>query len=238
MTNTLKVPKDIKYPVIVVAGCARSGTAFMAKLLTQGGIVCNHEILFGAPGYGEIRDEAIAESSWLATPYLAREKIRGAITMQIVRHPLKHISSMNHVHTLEDHNFRANIYTIYKKLYLPTLDRMRVMDRYIFNWIKWNQMAEKHADFIYRLEDLVEKPGEVFEDLGWDVGKKTLNTKKVNSYSNVEQLDWKDLRECLYYYELLQAAHHYKYINDKEFEDLKKLKVDKFEKIGKQNIIK
>jgi len=148
----IQIRKDIEYPAILIGGCARSGTNFIANLLTQGGVGCNHEALFGAPGYGTIIDNAIAESSWLAVPYFPKEKVRGAILIHLIRHPLKQISSMRHVRTFEDHNFRSNIYSIFKELYLPTIRRYRLMDRYIYNWIKWNRMAESHADLTYRLE--------------------------------------------------------------------------------------
>jgi len=107
-------------------------------------------------------------------------------------------------------------------LYLPTMRRYRVLDRYIYNWIRWNKMIEDHVDLIYRLEDLVKNPKEIFEDLGWDIGKKKLNTKKVNTYSNVKQYEWKDFRDCLLYNELLNAAGHYKYLTEQEIKDLKK----------------
>lgn len=224
------VPKDITFPAIIGTGCARSGTAFLAKLLTQGGIPMGHETMFGCPGFGEWREGMVGDVSWLATPFLVREKKRGAVVIQIVRHPLKHISSMNHVRTFEDHNFKANIYTIYKELYIPTLRRYRVLDRYIVNWIKWNQMAEKHADLVYRLEDLIEDPYELFDDLGVDVKGKTIDTKKVNSYNNVKQLKWEDFKDCAYYNDLIQGAHHYKYIADEEADELLALKVDRLKR--------
>lgn len=222
-----EVCKDIAFPAIVATGCARSGTSFLANLLTQGGVICNHETYYGMPGFGEWRDGAIAECSWLAVPHLEREKLRGAKIIHIIRHPLKHISSMAHVHTLEDHNFRANIYSIFKELFFPTIRRLRVKDRYLLNWIKWNQWAEKYADLTYRLEDLIKNPQELFDDLGIDVKDVKFDTSKKNSYSNVKQYDWADFRDCLYYNELIQNAWRYKYITKKERDDLMKLKVDK-----------
>lgn len=223
----IKIRKDITYPAIVIGGCARSGTNFISKLLTQGGVPCNHEILFGAPGFGHIVDNAVAESSWLAIPYFPREKMRGAILIHLIRHPLKHISSMNHVHTFEDYQFKSNIYTIYKELFLPTIQRYRLMDRYMYNWIKWNIMAEKYADLTYRLEDLVENPKEIFDDLGIDVSKVKFDTKPTNTYNKPKQIKWEDLVDYQFYQEFVYTAWRYKYIDDKEYKRLRSLKSGK-----------
>ena len=219
----MKIRKDVTFPAIVATGCARSGTTFLAKLLTQGGITMSHEAYYGFPFFGcTYREGAIGDVGWIAAPFLQREQVRGALTIQIVRHPLKVISSMAHVHTLEDHNFKSNLYTMCKELYLPKLRRFRLMDRYIYNWLKWNKMIAPYADLTYRLEDLVQNPKELFDDLGIDVKGKKLSTKKVNDYSNVKQFDWEDFRDCLYFNELLEAAYHYKYLTEEEVQKLRK----------------
>lgn len=224
----VEIRKDIEYPAVIVTGCSRSGTAFMADLLTQGGVPCTHEAYFGFPFFGcTYREGAIAESSWLSAPFLKREKDRGALIIHIVRHPLKQISSMAHARSMEDHNFRSNLYTMTKELFLPTLRRLRLEDRYLYNWLKWNAMGEQYADFTYRLEDIVKNPKGLFDDLGIPVDGIKFDTKKKNSYSNVKQYDWSDFRDCLYYDELIHNAHRYKYLTDEESDELLKLGEDR-----------
>jgi hypothetical protein len=218
----MKIRKDIKFPAIIGTGCARSGTNFLANLMTQGGVIMGHETIFGAPGFGEWREGMIGDVSWLAAPFLQREKKRGAIIIQIIRHPLKQISSLCHQKVFEDYNFKSNIYSMYKELYMPHIRRLSLMDRYIYNWLSWNRLIEGYADLIYRLEDLVENPYELFEDLGIDVKGKVFDTKKTNDYKNVKQLDWSDFKDCMYYKELLKGAVRYKYITTKKEKELAK----------------
>jgi len=197
---------------LIVTGCPRSGTAFMARLLTEGGISCNHEFFYGMPGISIVRNKAIAEASWLAVPYLERDKKAwDAKVIHIIRNPLKQISSLAHMHCLEDYNFEANPYTFFKGLHLPRLKRHGLLDRYIYFWIKWNLWAEKYADLTYRLEDIVKDPQEVFDDLGYDTTGKKFDLSKENNYTDVKQLALEDFKGCVYYDELIAEAKRYNY---------------------------
>ena len=71
----------------VVTGCARSGTAYIARLLTALGIECGHEAVFTPytrhfDGFGAVR----GDSSWLAVPFLD-ELPAGTVVLHQVRHP-------------------------------------------------------------------------------------------------------------------------------------------------------
>ena len=55
---------------VLITGTGRCGTGWMARALTAAGAPCGHEAAFTARGHGDC--DWVAESSWLAAPYLDR----------------------------------------------------------------------------------------------------------------------------------------------------------------------
>jgi hypothetical protein len=77
----------------VVTGCARSGTTYMAALLSGLGLRIGHEVVFGPrtrsfDGWRGLN----GDSSWLAAPFLA--DLDDALVFHQVRHPLKVVRSL------------------------------------------------------------------------------------------------------------------------------------------------
>lgn len=68
---------------LLVTGCARSGTAYAASLLSRCGIPTTHEGVFGP--YGRMRTQvaAVGESSWMAAPYLSSFTERTLVIHQV-----------------------------------------------------------------------------------------------------------------------------------------------------------
>lgn len=56
---------------LVVTGCARSGTAYAADLLSACGLPTSHEAVFGPYGPSRTGTPALGESSWMSAPYLS-----------------------------------------------------------------------------------------------------------------------------------------------------------------------
>lgn len=196
----------------VGCGACRSGTMFLANLMTQGGIPMGHEAFLGLPFGGIVVPNMVGEVSWLGVPFIGREKANGAKIIQIVRNPLKTISSMVHSRVLEDHCFRSNLYTMFKEIFIPEIRRYRLMDRYMLYYLKWNEMITPHADLVYRLEDLVKNPKELFDDLGVDVSKVKFDLKKKNSYKGVKQLKLEDLEGYFFTEHIKEFMKSYKYL--------------------------
>jgi hypothetical protein len=77
----------------VVTGCARSGTTYMAAVLSGLGLRVGHEVVFGprvrafTGWHGQHGD-----SSWLAAPFL--DQIDDALVFHQIRHPLKVVRSL------------------------------------------------------------------------------------------------------------------------------------------------
>jgi len=226
----------ISFPKIVATGCARSGTFLLSDILSQGGIIMGHETLFGEPGYGTFRENMVGDVATLAMPFLNREKGRGAKILQIVRHPLKQMSSMIHGDSFADYAFNGNPFARYVAFHLPDIMKHSELDRYIFYWLVWNQQIASYVDLIYRLEDIIQDPYEIFKDLDWDLKGKKIKVKKMNAFKKkVKQYDWKDFKGCLYYNELLKGAAYYGYLTDKE---AKKLMNDMGIKVVKNGVAK
>jgi len=77
----------------VVTGCARSGTTYMAALLSGLGLRLGHEVVFGprTRGFTDWGDRH-GDSSWLAAPFL--DQIEDALVFHQLRHPLKVVRSL------------------------------------------------------------------------------------------------------------------------------------------------
>lgn len=81
-------------PAFVVTGCGRSGTGYLAALLTAAGRPCGHEAFFQPdtlvvpPAFRAPRGDA----SWLAAPFVSRLP-RGTVVVHLVRDPLEVVRS-------------------------------------------------------------------------------------------------------------------------------------------------
>ena len=74
---------------VLITGTGRCGTGWMARALTAAGAPCGHEAAFTARRHGDC--DWVAESSWLAAPYL--DRLDGVYVVHLVRDPLKTIAS-------------------------------------------------------------------------------------------------------------------------------------------------
>uniref|UniRef100_A0A6H1ZW17 Putative sulfotransferase domain contining protein n=1 Tax=viral metagenome TaxID=1070528 RepID=A0A6H1ZW17_9ZZZZ len=194
---------------LIIAGTPRSGTYFTSDLLTQAGIICNHEAFYGLAGYGVMRWKATAEASWLALPMLERERDRGVKIIHIVRNPLKTVSSLKNRKFLEDDQFKKNWYTFYVNNYLP-LEHIKGLDRYLYFWIFWNLNIHAWAQGTVKLEWIAEDPDMMLKRLGVKEGGK-YDISPKNNDKNVPQLTMKDLEGCEYKDKFLETARKFGY---------------------------
>jgi hypothetical protein len=162
-------------------GCPRTGTQYIAKLVTSAGILCSHECYFGMPGVfwcpdGEIR----AESSWLAAPFL--DKVGDAKIIHIIRNPIKVINSMMADGAL-DGILGATVHNFWKMMVMPNILSFQGIDRYLYFFIEWNRMIRERGKNppVYRLEDIVEDPRAWLKETGI-YPKRKLFTEKANQH--------------------------------------------------------
>lgn len=148
----------------VVTGCARSGTAHAAAVLTALGAPCGHGAIFHpdtlaatfARGRRPVWPRQVAgDASWFAAPFLGRLP-EGAAVLHQVRDPLAVIRSLLRSGLLDaGAPYRAFAGEHVRELALggPTVRAMRY-------WIEWNRMVEAAADYEdlryrrHRIEDL------------------------------------------------------------------------------------
>ena len=190
------MPSGIQGSIIqyIVTGTPRSGTGFTSQLLTSGGLKIGHEMFFGMPGAGFYPRGAVGDCSWLAVPYL--RNYPNAKKIHIVRNPLKTISSMLHARNLDDVQIANNMYCYYKVKHLPEIMQWKGLNRYLFFWTVWNNVAEKECEKRFKLENIAKNPAPLFKHLGINTKGKKLYKKVYNQYSDVSYLKLKDLKGC------------------------------------------
>lgn len=206
-------------PRFVVTGTGRSGTAYIAQLLTACGIPCGHEEYFkpqpglreeGAVRYdplrrirrpvGQLREHVRrsrldweGEASWLAVPRLGN--YRGTVVLQL-RHPLPVIRSFlarGFFESGANHPHRRFAERYFSLTGDPVIDAMRW-------WQVWNESAAQRADIIYPLERVEDCLVDLLADLGVDNADESARrglerlAGPVNATTrNAPQVGWGDL---------------------------------------------
>ncbi|WGL15994.1 hypothetical protein PVT68_14610 [Microbulbifer bruguierae] len=156
----------------VITGCGRSGTTYIAKLLSQLGCECTHEQYFTGSTPSTARGAlarlglhklawptpAIGEAAWEAAPWLPLLADDTLVFHQF-RHPLEFIRSRQKkgwVHgRFRSHHLRQ-FPRMNKQRFaeLPLAEQTDWLARF---WIDWNALVEKHSrgkEYLsYRVED-------------------------------------------------------------------------------------
>jgi len=129
---------------VVVTGTGRSGTGFAAQWLTSAGVPCGHEQFFTITGYdGALQrmrryPEFVAESSWMAVPWLDRPQLAEAAVIHQVRHPKKVAEScMRHPPGT------TPPYLEYLEAHCPEVARYDDdLNKAVARWVYWNRRIE------------------------------------------------------------------------------------------------
>ncbi len=171
--------------MIAVTGCARSGTAYAAALLTHLGYEFGHE---------ELKADGVA--SW---PLAARtrrapwgpspSKTLKAATLVLhqVREPLSAIRS---IHSISERSWTF----IYETT--PCRPDQPLLVRSAAYWLHWNRMAEKTASRTYRLEDMIDELPSICAAMGRPPARTDVAAVPPANVraAVVAPLDWRDLR--------------------------------------------
>ena len=144
---------------LVVTGTGRSATGFAAHWLTSAGVPCGHEAFFtftgwdGAQARLRRRPELVAESSWLAAPWLDKPQLAEALVIHQVRHPKKVAEScMRHPPGTTPE------FLEYLERHCPEVAEYESdLDKAIARWVYWNRRIEEACDgrpsYFWRVED-------------------------------------------------------------------------------------
>lgn len=128
---------------IIGTGTGRCGTTFLAEYLTSAGIPCGHERFFCHGGLEaaehalEVWPGLVADSSWLAAPFLNSEPLKEAFVIHLVRHPKAYIES-----SLRTWGPGHTPWTLFAQRHLPGLERFED-DRITwlaYRYAGWNRL--------------------------------------------------------------------------------------------------
>lgn len=158
-------------PRLLIMGCGRSGTGFVAKVLADAGVKSGHEKVFhpgtAVPEWGDTQ----AESSWLALPWLPTLD-PGVHVLHLVRDPLKNARSWMGVGMFADnaHPDHEPYREAVRRSVPGVMDYPTALERWLAHWVVWNELSELQATETIRIEDLDAQGGaqlaKICDDLG------------------------------------------------------------------------
>jgi hypothetical protein len=136
---------------------------------------------------GREREEIVAESSYMASPYLDHPSLDNVTVIHLVRHPMRVINSfVAGFQYFNDWCLTAKDYEEYHKFiyqFVPELVErpMEPVTRCALYWIRWNQMIERKAKgkryFLFRVEQM---PDKLFKFLNLDSPTSYYKNRKSN----------------------------------------------------------
>lgn len=125
----------------LITGCGRSGTGFYSNLLNENGISCGHESFIDFRG---IKNENfIAESSWLAVPFLKQLNPEIQV-LRTLRKPVLVIKSFYELSVLNE-NFSHSPYQQFIYNYLPLISKYNEITRIALYYRDWNALFDKES---------------------------------------------------------------------------------------------
>jgi hypothetical protein len=189
----------------IVTGCPRSGTRFAATLFSALGIRCGHEDVFGPDqGLGDLPVEwngYDADSSWHAVPFLPLDDV---VVLHQVRHPLEVIRSIAGIRFLARADLPNKATRAVRRNAPEIFEPESEAERAATMWRIWNEKAEEHATFTYRLEDIdavlvSHLCGLVGLDVSNDQVERALRDtpKNVNARDRDETVSWEQVAALL-----------------------------------------
>lgn len=197
-------------PLLLVTGCARSGTGYIAKFLQESGLEFGHEYLKkdGLSCWLWTFD-TVGDTAW----FKPRKGLMFKHIFHQVRHPLKVITSLS----LTDPPGSDTTWGYIQR----QIPQIYEYDSHIIKcakyWYYWNLEAEKIAEWTYQVEEL-ELNLHLFErKLGVSLDPDLLKriSKKTNTRMEIEKyLSWDDLKNQLepeLFYSIISLAKKYGY---------------------------
>ena len=144
---------------LLVAGCGRSGTAFVAKVIQAAGVPCGHESVF----HPQTRAFPLwrhyqAEASWLCIPWLSALVPGNIRLLHLVRDPIRCASSFLGIGMLaSEYHHGHRLYIEHVRRVAPGVFAQDTeLGRVLAYWVIWNETIERvpHCGPTLRLEDL------------------------------------------------------------------------------------
>lgn len=169
------------YHLLLITGCGRSGTTYISRLLQECGLDIPHEYL-GKHG----------SSSWYMAPDLSKQFQH---VFHQVRNPIDVISSW-YFHISENHPVWEYIYH-----HLPMIQKDEpALAKWAKYWVYWNMIAERRAEWRYRIEDIDKIFPMMSQILGIPLDKTALQRvpKDTNHWGPIpKKVTWVELSQVL-----------------------------------------
>jgi len=149
----------------LICAVPRSGTGYIAKLLTNLGIPCGHESVFGlGEARGRFRGsleagadlslpDTLGDSSWLAVPFLPVLP-KDVIVIHQVRHPMAALKSLVGRELFTGNPRNKGYIDVIEEYALGVHNYTDEVSKSVAFWLDWNKQIEDHAHFRYQLETL------------------------------------------------------------------------------------
>lgn len=181
---------------LLVTGCPRSGTTWMAEAICSTGVDCGHELVF-AP---EIKrrnkparwgdGEWVAESSAHAAPHTP---FLDTYVVHLTRHPVKVIASIAHHGGVV--GARNSPGVRYMRSQVPEIKRFAdPVRRAAEFWVRWNRLVA--ADVRVRLEDVTAADITRFARIADpDACEATLPPPRNVAKHELPPISWDDVRD-------------------------------------------
>ncbi len=199
-----------KHRLLLVVGCARSGTTYISKVLKASGLQIGHE---------KMRKDGTSSCDLAVNPEVGRWKVRMGDfrfdhIFHQVRDPLKVISS---VYLSEDrHSWH------YIMQHIPEIEmRDSHLAKCAKYWYYWNLKAEEMSEWTYKIEDLdaAGKWEEFEKKLGKKIPREAISSVPKNENTRQHPLyrrfTWADIEKELdpqLYQNIRSLAKKYGYL--------------------------
>lgn len=134
-----------------VIGTGRSGTGYMAALLTAAGLDAGHELYWHAHGAPR-GSELDVDSSWLALPHIEAGKWTGPV-LHVVRHPVDTVRSLVTTGLFAESSM-DHPYAAYARVHARSVAGLFDLPAAVEFWCEWNARCAAVADATVRLEDV------------------------------------------------------------------------------------
>jgi hypothetical protein len=193
---------------LLIVGCARSGTTYMAEVLRAAGWKIQHERV---KRDGAVSWELVFDDTQHVPWGSARKGRKFAHTFHQVRHPLRTISTVYHAEEPLQRSWD------YIQAHIPEISPQdSLLVKSAKYWYYWNLKAEAMSEWTYQLENF----GQVREEFERRVGKRVPRVaiesvpRNINASSPHHQFTWEELQQELdpeLYDNIRHLAEHYGY---------------------------
>lgn len=204
----------------LITGTGCCGTVYAALLFNQIGISCGHEAIFDYRGISHAKaclnglkpfensevlkraiqthdiqismETIVAESSFMAVPFLKHEMLKDTIIFHLVRHPRLTIQALCNHHDNFTGSEPKSPWEEFIYSHMPELKgKLSQYERGALFYIKWNELIEESKpQFFCRLDDIDEHVYGIFGKKYSGLNKTTNSFKRENvaqfSYDLIE----------------------------------------------------